>query len=75
MASLVPPYRHARLSAVKLDTEAFDPGLRENAALEELQAEMMKHLERLAPVLDLRALAALSDGVANRDVPQGAAGR
>ena len=70
MASLVPPQRHAQLSAVKLDTEAVDPRLRENAALEELQAEMMKHLERLAPVLDLRALAAPCDGIANREMQE-----
>jgi hypothetical protein len=29
-----------------------DPGLRENASLEELEAEMKKHWKRLAPVLD-----------------------
>jgi len=52
-----------------------DPGLRENASLEELEAEMKKHWARLAPVLDLEALLAPSDGVANLEVPQdGAAG-
>ena len=34
----------------------------------------MKHLERLAPVLDLKALMAPADGIASRDVPQGGAG-
>ena len=42
--------------------------------LEELQAEMMKHFEILAPVLDFKALAALSDGVANREVAQDGTG-
>jgi len=43
--------------------------------MDELRAEMQRHLEILAPVLDLEALVAPSDGVANREVPQdGAAG-
>ena len=33
----------------------------------------MKHLERLAPVLDLEALMAPADGIANRNVPEGGA--
>jgi hypothetical protein len=31
---------------------------------------MKKHFERLAPVLDLKALATLSDGVANRETSE-----
>ena len=47
----------------------------DDASIEELKAVVMKDLERLAPVLDLKALAALSDGVAKREVqvPQGGA--
>jgi hypothetical protein len=47
-------------------------GVRENASLAELEAEMKKHWMRLAPVLDLEALVAPSDGVANRKVPHSA---
>ena len=65
LAALVAPYRHARLSAVKL---AGDPNnaarFKDDATLEELRAEVMKHLERLAPVLDLEALMAPADGIA-----------
>jgi len=45
--------------------------LRTNASLAELQAEMKKHWDRLAPVLDLEALVAPSDGIANREVSEG----
>src|SRR5262249_10151807 len=40
----------------------------------ELRAQMQKHFERLAPVLDLEALIAPTDGSADRDVPQGWSG-
>ena len=75
IAEKVMPYRHHRLAAIKLDKDPLPPGLRQDASLEELEAEMKKHWLRLAPVLDLEALVAPSDGVANREVPQdGAAG-
>ena len=75
IAEKVMPYRHHRLAAIKLDQDPIAPGVRDNASLAELEAEMKKHWERLAPVLDLEALVAPSDGVANREVPQdGAAG-
>ena len=47
--------------------------LHEYATVAELEAEMKKHWLRLAPVLDLEALFAPSDGVANREMPQGGA--
>jgi hypothetical protein len=76
LAALAAPYRHARLSAVKLAGDPNNPlGVKDDATLEELKAEVMKHLERLAPVLDLEALVASSDGVATPDVPEGGAGR
>ena len=65
------PYRHPRLSAVKLNKDPVDPALRQEASLEKLKAEMLKHWERLAPVLDLEALIAPSDGIANREVSEG----
>ena len=75
IAEKVAPYRRHKLAAIKLDKDPLPPGLRQDASLEELEAEMKKHWKRLAAVLDLEALVAPSDGVANREVPQdGAAG-
>jgi hypothetical protein len=75
IAEKIAPYRHHRLGAIKLDKDPITPGLRENASLAELEAEMKKHWARLAPVLDLEAMLIPSDGIANRGVPQdGAAG-
>jgi hypothetical protein len=75
IAEKVMPYRHHRLAAIKLDKDPIINGIRENASVAELEAEMKKHWLRLAPVLDLEAMLAPSDGVANRKVPQdGAAG-
>src|SRR5256885_13754528 len=54
LATLVAPYRHARLSAVKVAGDPSDPmRMTDNATTEELKAEIMKHLTVLAPVLDL----------------------
>jgi hypothetical protein len=59
---------------VKLAGDPNNPvRIADDASIEELKAVVMKDLERLAPVLDLKALAALSDGVAKREVPQGGA--
>ena len=75
IAEKIAPYRHHRLAAIKLNKDPITAGLHDNASLAELEAEMKKHWKRLAPVLDLEALVAPSDGVANREVPQdGAAG-
>ncbi len=60
-----------RLSAVKLAGDPNNPArIPDNATIEELRAEVMKHLERLAPVLDLEALMAPADGIASRDMPR-----
>src|SRR5215831_15516501 len=56
LAALAAPYRHPRLSAVKLNKDPVDPALRKKASLEELRVQMQKHWKRLAPVLDLEAL-------------------
>jgi hypothetical protein len=66
---------HHRLAAIKLDKDPIMHGIRENATVAELEAEMKKHWLRLAPVLDLEAMLAPADGTANREVPQGGAGR
>ena len=75
IAVQVMPYRHHRLAAIKLDKDPIMHGIRENASVAELEAEMKKHWLRLAPVLDLEALVAPADGTANQEVPQGGAGR
>ena len=64
IAEKVMPYRHHRLAAIKLDKDLTPRN--EQKSLEQLRAEMVKHFERLAPVLDLEALIAPSDGIANR---------
>jgi hypothetical protein len=71
IAEKVAPFRHPRLSAMKLAGDAAGPGIKTDAPLEELRAELLKHWERLAPVLNLEALMAPSDGIENRDVPKG----
>jgi hypothetical protein len=69
LASLAAPYRHARLSAMKL---AGDPNntvrIRDDASLEELRAEMHKHLNILIEggLIDLEALPAPNRGIANQ---------
>jgi hypothetical protein len=75
IAEKVMPYRHHRLAAIKLDKDPIMNGIRENATVAELEAEMKKHWLRLAPVLDLEAMLAPSDGVANREVAQDGAAR
>ena len=71
IAEKIAPNRHHGLAAIKLNKDPVDPGLREEASLEELEAEMKKHWKRLAPILDLEALVAPSDGIANREVQEG----
>jgi hypothetical protein len=75
IAEKIAPYRHHRLAAIELNKDPVDLASTERMSLQELEAEMKKHWERLAPVLDLKALAALSDGVANGEVGNGAGGR
>lgn len=65
MAEKLAPYRHARLSAVKLAGDPNNPvRFSDDASIEELRAEVLKHLERLAPVLDLPALEVRPTGIA-----------
>jgi hypothetical protein len=45
LAALAAPYRHARLSAMKLAGDPNNPvRIRDDTSIEELRAEMMKHL-------------------------------
>src|SRR5262245_11655976 len=66
----IEPYRQQRLGAIKLNKAPVEPPFRRGASMDELRAEMQKHLEILAPVLDLEALLAPSDGIANREVQE-----
>jgi hypothetical protein len=69
LAALAAPYRHARLSAVKLAGDPSSPmRIRDDATLEELRAEMMKHLGILIEggLIDLEALPAPNRGLANQ---------
>jgi hypothetical protein len=59
LASLAAPYRHARLSAMKLADDPINPfRMLDNATTEELRAEAMKHIGILteAGIIDLKAL-------------------
>ena len=61
LTALVAPYRHARLSAVKLAGDRNNPvHFRDDATTDELRAELMKRLEILtcAGLIDLQALPA-----------------
>jgi hypothetical protein len=69
IAEKVAPYRHARLSAMKLAGDPNAPArIRDDASLEELRAEMMKHLGILIEggLIDLEALPAPNRGLANQ---------
>ena len=70
IAEKIAPYRHHRLAAIKVDAKDLKPRDGQKS-LEQLRAQMQKHWERLAPVLDLEALIARSDGIANREVSEG----
>ena len=69
LASLAAPYRHARLSAMKLAGDPNNPvRIKDDATLEELRAETMKHLHILIDggLIDLEALPAPNRGIANQ---------
>jgi hypothetical protein len=72
IAEKVAPYRHARLSAVKLAGEPNNPmRVWDNATADELRAEVMRHIARLsdAGVIDLTALPMPDGEIANQPVP------
>ena len=69
VAEKVAPYRHPRLSAMKLAGDPNNPArFNDNATADELRAELMKRLEILtsAGLIDLQALPAPSDGIVKR---------
>jgi hypothetical protein len=68
LAALAAPHRHARLSAMKLVGDPNNPArIRDDASLEELRAEMMKHMGILIDggLIDLEALLAEKRRTAN----------
>jgi hypothetical protein len=68
LAALAAPYRHARLSAMKLAGDPNNPvRIRDDASLEELRAEMHKHLNILIEggLIDLEALPLPKRGIPN----------
>ncbi len=72
LAALVAPYRHARLSAVKLAGDPNGPvRFKDDATADELRAELMKRLRILvsAGLIDLKALPVPDGGIANQSIP------
>ena len=71
MAALVAPYRHARLSAMKLAGDPNNPvRFNDNATGDELRTELTKQLEILisAGLIDLQALPVAAGGIANQPI-------
>ena len=69
LAALVAPYRHARLSAVKLAGDPNNPvHFRDDATADELRAELTKRLKILvsAGLIDLKALPLQDGEIANQ---------
>jgi hypothetical protein len=74
LAALAAPYRHARLSAVKLAGGPNSPvRFKDGATADELRKEVMRRLGVLheAGVIDLRALPVPGGGIANQGAPGG----
>jgi hypothetical protein len=72
LAALVAPYRHARLSTMKLAGDSNNPTwFKDDATAEELREEVMRHIARLsdAGVIDLKALPMPDRGIANQPIP------
>jgi len=72
LAALAAPYRHAKLSAVKLAGDPNNPDrFKDDATADELRAEIIKRLTALseAGVLDLTAVPVPEDGIGNRPLP------
>ena len=72
LAAMAAPYRHARLSAVKLAGDPSTPArFKNDATADELRAEIMKRIATLqdAGLIDLKALPAPHGGTANQSIP------
>ena len=74
IAEKIAPYRHARLSAVKLAGDPNNPArFKDDATADELRAEVMRRLMVLqeAGAIDLQALPVPKGGIANQPAPGG----
>jgi hypothetical protein len=72
IAEKIAPYRYPRLSAVRLAGAPNNPArIKDDATLEELRAEVAKHLTRLvsAGVIDLKALPLPDGEIAHQPIP------
>jgi hypothetical protein len=72
IAEKIAPYRHARLSAVKLAGDPNNPArFKDDATADELRAEVMRRLMVLQEVgaIDLQALPVPKGGIANQGPP------
>jgi hypothetical protein len=72
IAEKIAPYRHARLSAVKLAGDPNNPTrFKDDATADELRAELMKRIATLqdAGLIDLKALPPPHGGTANQPIP------
>jgi hypothetical protein len=72
LATLAAPFRHSRLTAVKIAGDPNSPvRFRDDATADELRAEIMKRLKILvsAGLIDLNALPVPAGGIANQSIP------
>ena len=72
LAALVAPYRHARLSAMKLAGDPNSPvRFKDDASAAELREEIMRRIVVLheAGLIDLKALPLPNGGIANQPIP------
>ena len=74
IAEKIAPYRHARLSAMKLAGDPNNPArFKDDASADELREEVMRRLRILAEagVIDLKALPEPKGGIPNQGAPGG----
>ena len=74
IAEKIAPYRHARLSAMKLAGDPKNPArFKDDSTADELRAEVMRRLMVLqeAGAIDLQALPVPKGGIANQPAPGG----
>ncbi len=68
IAAMIAPYRHVRLSAMKLAGDPNAPLLPENMTLEQLRADIVAEVARLGHILELDAVRE-PQGIENRPSP------
>ncbi len=69
IAAMIAPYRHARLSAMKLAGDPNEPLIPDNMTLEQLRADIVAEVGRLGHILELDAVRE-PQGIENR-IPVG----